>query len=245
MGWRKSTVLAISSAMLAAAPAHAQVRLGPETGAPSTVHVMSWWAIPFRTVVRQQYDFSCGSAAVATLLTYGYDRPTTERESFAAMWKVGDREMIRKKGFSLFDMRAYLQSIGYRVEGFKLTMDQLSQLKRPVIVLLDLHGYKHFAVVKGMADGQVLTGDPMLGLTKYDSKQFARYWNGVVLAILAGPYKDRPVYNLPSDWNPWARAPLDAEAGTTTAIADLTTYLPPQYQITPLLLLDVRVGTVN
>ncbi|RYF14189.1 MAG: peptidase C39, partial [Oxalobacteraceae bacterium] len=31
----------------------------------------------FETVVRQQYDFSCGSAALATLLRYHYDDPQT------------------------------------------------------------------------------------------------------------------------------------------------------------------------
>ena len=32
----------------------------------------------FQTVIRQEFDFSCGSAALASLLTYHYERPTTE-----------------------------------------------------------------------------------------------------------------------------------------------------------------------
>ena len=55
---------------LAAAPAAAEVRLtGPETGGSYQRQVMTWWDIPFRSVIRQRYDFSCGSAALATLLT--------------------------------------------------------------------------------------------------------------------------------------------------------------------------------
>lgn len=240
------TLLGCAAACIAlATPASAQVRLGPDAGGNSETYVMSWWQIPFRSVVRQQYDFSCGSAAIATLLNYHYHHPMDERQSFAAMWRVGDREAIKKVGFSLADMRAFLNAAGYRAEGFKLTMDQLSQLRRPVIVLMDLEGFKHFVVVKGMQDGQVMTGDPMLGIVKYDIKDFQRYWNGIVLAILSGPVRDRPVYNLASDWNPWARAPLGDEASNQYAIGDLTTYLPPDYQLSPTMLLDVRVGTVN
>ncbi len=227
------------------APVTAQVRLGPDAGGMSETYVMSWWQIPFRSVIRQQYDFSCGSAEIATLLNYHYHHPMDERRSFAAMWQVGDREAIKKVGFSLADMRQFLISEGYRSEGFKLTIDQLSQLRRPVIVLMDLEGFKHFVVVKGMQDGQVMTGDPMLGIVKYDAKDFERYWNGVVLAILDGPMKQRPFYNLATDWDPWARAPIGEEAGHGYSIGDLTTFLPPDYQLSPTMLLDVRVGTVN
>ena len=225
--------------------AQAQVRLGLDAGGNAEISVMSWWQIPFRSVIRQQYDFSCGSAALATLLNYHYHHPINEQQSFTAMWQVGDREAIKKVGFSLADMRSFLISEGYRSEGFKLTMTQLSQLRRPVIVLMDLEGFKHFVVVKGMQDGQVLTGDPMLGIVKYDARDFERYWNGIVLAIMSGPIQERPVYNLITDWNPWARAPLGDEASNQFSIGDLTTFLPPEYQISPTMLLDVRVGTVN
>jgi predicted double-glycine peptidase len=48
----------------------------------------------FTTVVRQQYDFSCGSAALATLLHYHYDEPVDEKVAFAGMWRDGDKEQI-------------------------------------------------------------------------------------------------------------------------------------------------------
>lgn len=244
LGWRALMSCAAVCVALAA-PVSAQVRLGPDAGGNSETYVMSWWQIPFRSVVRQQYDFSCGSAAIATLLNYHYHHPMDERQSFAAMWRVGDREAIKRVGFSLADMRSFLNAEGYRAEGFKLTMDQLSKLRRPVIVLMDLEGFKHFVVIKGMQDGQVMTGDPMLGIVKYDTRDFQRYWNGIVLAILSGPVRERPVYNLKTDWNPWARAPLGDEAANQYGIGDLTTYLPPDYQLSPTMLLDVRVGTVN
>ena len=230
---------------LAASPAATEVRLtGPETGGNYQLQVMTWWDIPFRSVVRQRYVFSCGSAAIATLLTYHYDAPTSEAMPFRAMWKTGDREAIRKVGFSMLDMKNYLASRGFRAEGFRITAEQLKQVKRPTIVLMDLKGFKHFVVVKGVRGDRVLTGDSVLGLNEYSLSDFEKHWNGIALAIVEGG-KKRPSFNLAGDWGPWSQAPLEDEGALRVSISDLTTNLPPQYQLTPQILLDVRVGTVK
>jgi predicted double-glycine peptidase len=241
-----AVLLAFGAVGGAAAPAQAEVMLGRESGGDFSVRVMTWWEIPFRSVVRQRYDFSCGSAAVATILTHHYGRPTGEQEPFKAMWEAGNRDLIRKVGFSMFDMKAYLTQVGYKAEGFRLSVDDLAKVKRPLIVLLDLKGFKHFVVVKGMTRDKVLTGDPVLGLTQYSTADFAKMWNGIALAIVKTPNGARGRYNLAGDWGPWARSPLE-EGGDalSVSIGDLTTHLPPDYQVSPSILLDVRVGTVQ
>jgi predicted double-glycine peptidase len=112
--------------------------------------------IPFRTVVRQRYDFSCGSAALATLLTYHYAQPTNETMTFSSMWKHGDQEAIRKAGFSMLDMRNYLGSVGLRAEGFRFDIEDFKKVRRPGIALMNLNGYKHFVVIKGITNNSVL-----------------------------------------------------------------------------------------
>jgi len=64
-------------------------------------HVKSFKELRESRVTKQQYDFSCGSAALATLLTYTYGEPISETAVFEAMFKVGDQANIRKVGFSL------------------------------------------------------------------------------------------------------------------------------------------------
>jgi uncharacterized protein len=222
-------------------PASAQVRLSSEAGGNYTVNVMSWWQIPFRTVVRQQYDFSCGSAAVATLLTYHYNRSTPENIPFAQMWKAGDQAVIRKSGFSMFDMKKYLDSIGLHTEGYRLGATGLAKLKRPAIVLLDIKGFKHFVVLKGVRGDRVLVGDPMLGLDEYSRADFLKMWNGIALAV-AGP--QHGLFNLAGDWGPWSKAPME-DAGLHVASDDFLRTLPDTFQLTPQILLSVNVGTVN
>jgi uncharacterized protein len=240
----------ISAAILCAlsgyGPARADVLLDRTSGGDFSVKVMSWWEIPFRSVVRQKYDFSCGSAAIATLLTYHYGRKTGEQEAFKAMWAKGDQPLIKKAGFSMFDMKNFLTEIGYETQGYRMTIDQLRQSKRPMIVLLDLKGYKHFVVVKGVSDTQVLTGDPVIGLSQYKISEFEQRWNKIALGIVPKPTIPAGRYNLASDWGPWSKAPLErGNNALSVSIGDLTTHLPPVYQLTDQRLLEVRVGTVQ
>lgn len=65
----------------------------------------------FRTTVAQQHDFSCGSAALATLLTYSYGLPTTEKDVFDSMFGSGDKAVIGAEGFSLLDMKQYTPTL--------------------------------------------------------------------------------------------------------------------------------------
>ena len=244
LDWRRFiTPLFPLVAFLTPATLDAQVRLGPESGGANySVQVMSWADIPFRSIVRQRFDFSCGSAAVATLLTYHYGKPTAELQPFAQMWKVGDQATITKAGFSMYDMKLYLQSIGLRSEGYRMGVDDLRKSKRPAIVLLDLNGYKHFVVVKGVRGNTVLVGDPIRGLAQYEAADFQKSWNGIALAIVKNATKEPPLFNLARDWSPWSTAPLDDNAQVAN-IGNVTTHLPQIYQLTPQILIDVRVGT--
>jgi len=239
--------LALAAALLAfAAPASAQVRLSREADGDYSINVMSWWEIPFRSVVRQRYDFSCGSAAVATLLTHHYGRPTQEREVFVQMWRNGDQARIRQTGFSMLEMKTFLDSVGYQTLGVRLAPEEIERVGRPMIVLLNLNGYHHFVVVKGARGDRLLFGDPMLGLTQYSLADFGRMWNNIALIVARPPAGQRPSFNLASDWGPWSVAPLEqGSGGIRVAAGDLTTHLPPSYQIIPEILLDVRVPTLE
>jgi uncharacterized protein len=234
-------------AMAASFPDRAEageLLLNGEGGGHYKMGVMTWWEIPFRSVVRQRYDFSCGSAAIATLLSYHYAMPVPERAAFAEMWKRGDQKMIRQVGFSMLDMKNYLNALGMKAEGFRLTIAELQQVKRPSIVMIDLKGYKHFVVIKGITQDKVVVGDSILGLTQYSLKDFEKMWNGIALAIIRTPDNRTAQFNLANDWGPWATAPLETGIDTLS-IGDLTTHLPNKYQLTPQLLIDVRVGTVK
>lgn len=223
-----AALIAAAAATLPASNAAAQVAL-VEGGDSYLIDVRSVWEIPFRTVVRQQYDYSCGSASLATLLRYHYGRPVGEAEIFEAMWDVGDQEKIQKVGFSLLDMKRYLESLGYKAEGYQISLTELLASKEPMITIIDLGDYRHFVVVKGARDGQVLVGDPAQGLRTYGVKEFAKIWQPVILTI---EQAGRPPFNREAEWRPYGSFALNQPL-TDDSLASLTRELPPRYQITP------------
>ncbi|MDZ4777210.1 MAG: C39 family peptidase [Alphaproteobacteria bacterium] len=233
-GGGRAFLLAASLMVASTTNAHAEVRFHNEAGGNYTFGVMSWRDIPFRTVVRQQFDFSCGSAAIATLLRFHYGREVSETMAFRAMYEAGDQAKIREIGFSMLDMKRYLESVGYRADGFRISLDRLAQMRVPAVALITRDGYRHFVVIKGMRDGRVLVGDPSRGLEIHDRKEFEGWWNGIALAIRSGPGAEADLqFDRESDWRPWAGAPDYDTLPPALDAAQLTRELPTLYQITP------------
>lgn len=237
--------LVFLAALLAAAPVQAepgdsQIELfGGVGGGSFLVPVRSYRDIPFRTVVRQQYDYSCGSAAVATLLRHHYGVEVSEAEIFQAMYEVGDQARIREVGFSMLDMKNYLEARGFQADGFRITLDRLNEIGAPGIALITHDGYRHFVVIKGVEGDQVLVGDPTFGLMRVDRAEFESYWNGVVLAVRQAPAGfEEPVFDNADEWRPWTRPPIEMAPGAPSP-AEILRELPPLYQITPEIVLTL------
>ena len=81
-----------------------------------TMKVESFQEKKYKTTFAQQYDFSCGSAALATLLTYNYNIPVSEQVVFKDMIENGDKKVISESGFSLLDLKNFLTRHGLEFE---------------------------------------------------------------------------------------------------------------------------------
>lgn len=172
------------------------------------VPVASLQARKFNTVVKQQYDFSCGSAAVATLLHYHYNDPQGEADVFRGMWAGGDQAQIRKVGFSLLDMKRYLASRGMRADGYKVTLQDIEKRGIPGVVLITVKQYRHFVVLKGINKGEVLIGDPSLGLRTMSIAEFSKVWNGIYFVINNNISAAQRAFNVDAQWASFSRSPI-------------------------------------
>lgn len=200
----------VSSLLLAAGtPAVASNVWIPGYEGSSNVAIQSVQARRFERVVRQQYDFSCGSAALATLLTFHYDDPTPEQVAFQEMYERGDKEKIAQVGFSLLDMKTYLETQGYQADGYKAPLETLNEAKVPAIALVSVKGYRHFVVLKGLEGDKVLVGDPALGLRKLRRSDFDQMWtNGILFIIRNKVEVGQENFNVASEWSLIPKAPL-------------------------------------
>jgi predicted double-glycine peptidase len=227
---RKAALLSL--AICLAPQAAAQMRLNEAGGV--NVSVMTYRDIPFRTVVRQEYDYSCGSAALATLLTYHYGASRSEADVFKAMYEMGDKAKIQVQGFSLLEMKLYLEQQGYLADGFKLTFDRLGQIGAPAIAMIETRGYRHFVVVKGVSRDHILIGDPTLGLKTYTRTEFEQVWNGI--AFLIRDHRTESLFNNELEWQPFAPTPW--VAANAAVLMDQSRDVNALYQIAPVVNLD-------
>jgi uncharacterized protein len=235
--WGGAAVLSFGILLFAALCSSAradEVTLGNADLGKYNLHITSYAEIPFRTVIRQQFDYSCGSAALATLLRYQYGLNTDEAQIFKAMYAVGDKANIQKLGFSLLDMKTYLASIGYKADGYRVSLAQLQQVAIPAIALIQIGSYKHFVVIKGVVGDHVLIGDPALGLREFSADDFQKVWNGIAFLVRQPPSGARgPVFNSAAEWKRWADAHPLAAASVIQPLTPLMRDIHVLYQIEP------------
>lgn len=230
MRFRNSLALAavLSGVSVLATPAAAQIAFATGGSLYALNKVTTFRDMPFRTVVRQQYDFSCGSAALATLLRFHYGVDVTEGDIFKAMYLQGDQAKIQKVGFSLLDMKRYLASKGYKADGYRISADALVHMKSPSIAVITVGSYKHFVVIKGAGEGRILVGDPALGMKSYREADFEKIWSGIVFNIHPG--STGGLYNTSAEWASVTTAPM-GQPLTDDSLAAFTLQLPPLYQV--------------
>jgi len=142
----------------------------------------------FLNLVEQKTDFSCGAAAMASVLNEAYGLNLNEEAVIKGMLAEADPELVRSQGFSMLDMKRYATTLGFRARGYRLDAKNLESIKVPTIVLVNTRGYKHFVVLLRSVDGWVYIGDPVLGHKKISLNEFEKSWNGITFAVIGSSY---------------------------------------------------------
>jgi len=169
-------------------------------------------------VVVQDFDLSCGAAALATLLTYQHGDPVPEREVVRGLIAreeyLDDAGLLRvKQGFSLLDLKRYVERRGYRGVGLgNLTLADLVG-RAPVMTPVGLNGYNHFVVFRGLQGDRVLLADPAWGNRAIPIEEFEAAWIEYPGFGKVGFVVARGDGSLP----PNRLAPHPGEAATATA----------------------------
>jgi predicted double-glycine peptidase len=190
-----STVAALCSA--ATVTFADELKLVAPLGGNLTVTTVSLKQARFISTLRQQFDFSCGSAAVATLLSHHYGWKVDEATVFQAMFERGNRDKIRQEGFSMLDMK----------DGVEASLDELAKANVPAIALINESGYAHFVVVKGLRPGEVLIGDPAAGTRVIPRSDFERFWMNNILLVVNNRV-ELARFNQEVDWRVRPKAPI-------------------------------------
>ena len=220
-------LLACTTTILIVFPAtlYALSMVLPGIGGGHTINVKSFKERQFNTVYKQQFDYSCGSAALASLFTFHYDHPVSEQVVFNEMYKNGNQKKIQRQGFSLLDMKKFVEQNGMRADGYRTSLNRLAKVGVPAITLINNNGYKHFIIVKGVTDSNILIGDPSVGTKIVPRKKFESMWNAGILFIINSRISiARSHFN--EEWDLKVTAPANI-ALTLDPVADFNLMLPP------------------
>jgi uncharacterized protein len=147
--------------------------------AQNAAPVRSLLEIRQENVVVQEWDTSCGAAALATLLRYQHGLGDSEKDIAEAMLRVTDPLKVKVRGgFSLLDLKRYADARGLQGLGYmNLSLDHLIAMA-PAVVPIVTRGYPHFVIVRGRSDGRVLIADPAFGNWTMDVDAFRSAWQG-------------------------------------------------------------------
>lgn len=185
--------LLLLSLLLVSPLALTEARTLIDAGGPVRFAVVmkTWKDQRDRGVVKQGFDYSCGAAALATLLQHHHSIDASEQDVLQRLGK--------EYAASFADLKRVAESYGLRAVGLAAEFPALQKLKVPAIVYVDIEGRGHFAVVRGVdAEGRVWLADPSQGNRLYSKHQFLAIWNtvegteggdkakGKLLAVLSG-----------------------------------------------------------
>ena len=148
-------------------------------------------------MIHQAYDYSCGYAALTTVMNFFLGENLQENEVMEGMLKYGEKDkIVQRRGFSLLDMKRYVATLGYKGAGFKAEIQDLLDLRQPGLVTIQYAGFKHFVVFRELRDGHVYLADPSMGKISFTVEHFKSMWDGNVLFLVYPKSNTEPVNKL-------------------------------------------------
>ncbi|WP_309473164.1 C39 family peptidase [Helicobacter mustelae] len=147
-----------------------------------------------KNLIKQQYDYSCGAASLATLFTYYLNTKVDENDVLDYIFekKNLEKKKQQKIEISFLDLANFSESKGFKALALGLDFDTLLQIKIPVILYLMTRKSPHFSVFIGTDKKFIYLVDPSLGNIKIRIQKFKEMFaqrdtkkhSGSILAIL-------------------------------------------------------------
>lgn len=166
------------------------IPVGPYANIMYTAEVKSVKELREEGVTLQHLDYSCGSAALSTIMTSYLGQPYTEPEIIDFIVKHGDPSKLAvRRGFSLLDLKRFAEAHGVTAEGYQLDFDSLLELGRPVLVPFYRKDadMRHFVVFRGVVGDRVFLADPAIGRVTMFRSEFEELWSPKVGMVFSHP----------------------------------------------------------
>ena len=136
--------------------------------------VFSWKELRDKEVVKQQFDYSCGAASIATVLKHRFYMSVDEKEVIENLASNQEYD----NGISFSDMKNVFENFRFTAKGYKVKWEELKSITMPMIVYTAKKGEGHFSVFKKIENEKIYLADPSLGNRLLTKKQFLAEFEG-------------------------------------------------------------------
>lgn len=126
--------------------------------------------------VRQEGIKDCGVCCLYNILKYyggsiDYDKLRTYT-------KTNDN------GTNIYNIVNASEKIGLIAESYKCEINDLCNLKFPIIAHLKLNNsFYHFVIIDKVVDDEIIIFDPIRGIIKYSFEDFEKEWTGIIITF--------------------------------------------------------------
>lgn len=156
-------------------------------------YVYSWKERKEFNVVMQKRDYSCGAAALATVLVYFWGEDVTEEQILKELLGVLTINELRDRvqnGMTMTDLRRVAVRMGYEAAIGSMQFEKLPESKIPLIVGISVNEFDHFVVYRGFDGYYVYLADPIRGNIRIKANDFLQQWQRNLVLAVAKPGDD-------------------------------------------------------
>lgn len=118
----------------------------------------------------------CGPAVIYSLVKY--------YRGYVSMEKIRLDTNLSREGVTAYDIVLTLERYGFEAHGLSLTLNDIKNVSRPMILHLDYKKYNHYVLLVRVKKDICTIMDPSKGLIKMSLDDLAKVWTGIAIRAL-------------------------------------------------------------
>ncbi len=118
----------------------------------------------------------CGPAVIYSLVKY--------YRGYVSMEKIRLDTNLSREGVTAYDIVLTLERYGFEADGLSLTLNDIKNVSRPMIIHLDYKKYNHYVLLVRVKKDICTIMDPSKGLIKMSLDDLAKVWTGIAIRAI-------------------------------------------------------------
>lgn len=125
--------------------------------------------------VKQEGIRDCGITCLYNIIRYYKGNVSIE--------KLRELTHTNENGTSIYNLIEASKSLGLQAKAYRCNLNDLSNMKFPIIAYLKLNNYYHFVIIKDIELDNISIFDPIKGDVNYSIDEFTNVWQNIIITF--------------------------------------------------------------